>query len=248
MTPAWEPPGGPGRTVGGLLGVIAGETWRSTPSAGLAHVDPGEIGRATLTLCNSYVANRGTKVPVAVVAEHRSSIPPAWLLPVAIVRQGAVHRCQETMELAVAGGAHRGQIIWCVQYVELASRLLAGWPAAEAIRATTTEAVTTHPRPEASSDPLLDALRVGVWMLQQTGPVTDLLERLSGRVPPSVRAAALGLWGLRSGPDALPGVWHRCLPHAEECRLLAPALLRARTTGHAPAGLASPATAGVVEG
>lgn len=134
MSPAWEPPGGPTRAAGGLLGVAGGETWRG----GNGRVEPdGPVTTALVDLCHSYVARRGEGVPVEVAKRHDGVAGLGWLLAVAVVRDDERERVAETLELALAAGVALHELGACVRYVEIAARLFAGLPVEAAVEAAT---------------------------------------------------------------------------------------------------------------
>lgn len=256
MSAAWEPPGGPGRVVGGLLGVAGGETIaggcdhhsfgatspaEGQPGAGvpcecrLGHrCEPdGPVTAALVDLCHSYVARRGRGVPVDVAERHGGVAGPGWLLAVAVVRSSPRDLVADTLELAAAAGAPAHALGDYVAYVELAAGLLAGRPAMDAV-APVTERRVTHgaAEPQLCGESGVDALAAGTWALSQPGDVTQVLPTLAARTTPSVAAAAAGLLGLRDGCDAVPMRWQRRLRSAATCLALAPGLVRARCRDH----------------
>jgi hypothetical protein len=236
MSPAWEPPGGPTRAAGGLLGVAGGETWRD----GNGRVEPdGPVTTALVDLCHSYVARRGDGVPLEVAKRHDGVAGPAWLLAVAVVRDDERERVAETLELALAAGVALHDLGDCVSYVEMAARLFAGQPAEAVVEASTGRPVLPvgPGGPELCGESVADALAAGLWALCQTGGVADVVQALSGVAPPSVGAAAAGLVGLRDGGGAVPAHWHRRLRCSAACLALAPGLVRARCRTSAEDGV-----------
>jgi hypothetical protein len=150
----WQPPGGPSRAAGGLMGVAGGEAFaeqafgdRSFIAALLSgHGGPatgpgvfydyateGPVTRALLELADSYVLRRGHGVPVEVAERNEGLATPAWLLAVAITRSNSKELIADTLELANAAGVPSRALGDCVAYVELASGLFAGRPAVAAI-------------------------------------------------------------------------------------------------------------------
>jgi len=165
-TSEWQPPNGPSRAAGGLLGVAGGETfaeqaygdrtfiasllsgreWPSSPASpsgvsGVTYLYPhaadGPVTRALVELADSYVLRRGHGVPVDVAEKHEGVPTPAWLLAVAVVRSNSRELIADTLELANAAGVPSRSLGDCVAYVELAAGLFAGRPASAAIETAT---------------------------------------------------------------------------------------------------------------
>jgi hypothetical protein len=236
VSPAWEPPGGPRRVVGGLLGVAGGEelslAGRRT-RARCACTPDGPVTAALVDLCHTYVARRGRGVPVDVATRHDGVAGPAWLLAVAVVRSNPRQLVADTLELASAAGVPTRSLGEHVAYVELAAGLLAGDSSVSAI-----ERVTGGWLPVCGSEPQLcgessvDALSASMWALIQPGGLAEVVPTLADCATPSVGAAAAGLLGLRDGCDAVPVPWQRSLRAAATCVALAPGLVRARCQDH----------------
>jgi len=259
--PEWQPPGGPSRAAGGLIGVVGGESFAAQavgdptlisaipggPHPGTADPpdppdppDPdGPITRALVDLADSYVLRRGHGVPVDVAERHEGVATPAWMLAVAVVRSNSRELIADTLELANAAGVPSRSLGVCVAYVELAAGLFAGRPATAAIDSATRNGRRHCPAPTGrSSRPALcgegpvDALSAGLWALGQPGGIADVMPALAAITTPGVGAAAAGLLGLRDGCASMPAVWQRRLRSAPECLALAPGLVRARCRGH----------------
>jgi hypothetical protein len=253
--PEWQPPGGPSRAAGGLLGVAGGESFAArvagdrtlltatpgTPHPGTADPpDPdGPVTLALVELAGSYVLRRGHGVPVDVAERHEGVATPAWLLAVAVVRSNSRELIADTLELANAAGVPSRSLGDCVAYVELAAGLFAGRPARAAIESATRNGRRHRPAPAArSTHPALcgegpvDALAASLWALVQPGGVADVMPALAAITTPGVGAAAAGLLGLRDGCASMPATWQRRLRSAPDCLALAPGLVRARCRGH----------------
>ena len=232
MSPAWEPPGGPTRAAGGLLGVAGGETWREGKGNGRVEPD-GPVTTALLDLCHSYVARRGDGVPIEVARRHEGVAGTAWLLAIAVVRSQACSRIAETLELALAAGVGLHEVADCVTYVELAGHLFAGHPVEVAVEAATGRPATTSlgASPDLCGESVADSLVAGLWSLGACRGVADVVEHLAGVAPPGVTAAAAGLVGLRDGGGGVPAHWQRRLHCSAACLALAPGLVRARCRG-----------------
>lgn len=242
MMSDWEPPAGHARAVGAVLAAVAGETWHSEGFG-----PRGPVADALVDLARGYVAHKGEGVPVE-VAQRLDGVPaPAWLLPVAIVRPYSSQLAADALQLARASGVPGHALSPCVAYVELAGELFSGRSAADAI-----ESVTGEPAPRRSSvpalcgEPHLDALTAAVWAVGQPAGIDEVVAALAPLTPPSVRAAAAGLVGLRDGSSGMPDGWQRDLPDAEACAELAAELVGVRhhtylhpsprpTTGEHPA-------------
>jgi hypothetical protein len=224
VTSDWEPPAGHVRAAGGLLAAVAGESWH--PDGFRAG---GPVAAALLELASGYVSRNGGATPIE-VAQRQDGVPaPAWLLPVAIVRPFSNLLAADALQLARASGVPGHALSPCVTYVELAAELFAGRPATEAVEAITGEPVPRKaPTPALCGEPHLDALSTAVWALAQPEGVTELIPALVPITPPSVRAAAAALVGLRDGSNALPGHWHRDVPDAAACHTLAADLVGVR--------------------
>lgn len=255
----WQPPGGPSRVAGGLLGAAGGEAfaeqaygdrtfiaallsgraWPTVrPGVVYDYTGEGPVTQALLELASSYVLRRGHGVPVDVAERHEGVPTPAWLLPVAIVRSNSRELIADTLELANAAGVPSRALGDCVAYVELAAGLFAGRPAIAAIETATGHGVRKRSGPLIEHVPSLcgegpvDALTAGIWALSQPGGVADVMPALAAVTTPGVGAAAAGLLGLRDGCAAMPAHWQRQLRSAPDCLALAPGLVRARCRGH----------------
>lgn len=241
MLSTWEPPGSQGRVIGGLLGVLVGEGLHSSGGrASLGAVQP--MTAAVIDVAHGYVARRGLTAPVEVAQRHQGVGGLGWLLPVAVVRPDAPGRISDTLDLAGPAGVSWEQFGSCVAYVELASRVLAGWPPHEAAAGIVTSSVAASDGvPALHGDAAVDGLNVTVWALNRPMPLTDVVVRLRQFVPREVAAAACGVLGLHHGADAVPQRWQQRLRHVADCLALTPALLRVRG---APALEPTPASDG----
>lgn len=241
-TGAWEPPAGPGRVTGGLLGVLGAEG--STLARGARLMGAGPVGQALVDLANGFVASRG-ELPVEVARRHAGVDSPAWLLAVAVARPGVEDRLSDAVGLAAAAGFDEAAQAAAAAYVDVAGCLLASDP--ETVRqkvADTQRVVRELGLPEglvpASSSSVLspvgqpvgDALAVSLWALGQRDQLGQLVDVLADRVPAGVLAAVGGLVGLRDGADCLPGGWLPKLPGAGDVKAVVPALLRVRAFHH----------------
>jgi hypothetical protein len=233
----WEPPGGPSRAAGGLLGVAGGEAFAEQAYGDCTFAD-GPLTRALVELADSYVLRRGHGVPVDVAEKHEGVPTPAWLLAVAVVRSNSRELIADTLELANAAGVPSRALGDCVAYVELAAGLFAGRPAVAAIETATDDGRRHCTVPARQPAPLLcgegpvDALTAGIWALSQPGGLAEVMPALAAVTTPGVGAAAAGLLGLRDGGASMPAHWQRRLRSASECLALAPGLVRARCRGH----------------
>ena len=243
-----QPPGGPSRAAGGLLGVAGGETFATEASGNRTFIAPrrsdvpsfdGPVTRALVELADSYVLRRGHGVPVDVAERHEGVPTPAWLLAVAVVRSTSRELISDTLELANAAGVPSPSLGDCVAYVELAAGLFAGRPVAAAVDMATsggrrhcTPPVGGSSRPSLCGEGPVDALTAGIWALQQPGGIAEVIPALAEVTTPGVGAAAVGLLGLRDGCASMPGHWQRRLRSAPDCLALAPGLVRARCRGH----------------
>jgi hypothetical protein len=224
VTTDWEPPAGHVRAAGGLLAAAVGESWHPQ-----GFQPRGPVTAALIALATGYVSRNGDGAPIA-VADRQEGVPaPAWLLPVAIVRPFSNNLAADALQLARASGVPGHALSPCVTYVELAAELFAGRPATEAVEAITGEPVPRKaPTPALCGEPHLDALSTSVWALAQPEGVAELIPALAPITPPSVRAAAAALVGMRDGSNALPGHWSRDLPDATACLTLAADLVGVR--------------------
>lgn len=240
----WEPPAGLVRAAGGLLGVLGGESqgWAiqgCAPQDAIHRDSPhGPVAEALVDLAHGYVDQVGDvprAVPLDVAERHPGTTAPAWLLSVAVVRPARCDLVADTLELATAAGVPRHSLPACVAYVELAASLFAGVPVESAIRsavgASGLDRDGRRDEPPLCGESTVDALRAGVWALRQPGGLDDVLPTVGALSTPGVGAAVAGLLGLRDGCGALPPLWHRRSPRANECFALAPGLVRARGTG-----------------
>lgn len=216
--------------LGGLLGLLAGETSRRSGGWRLIG-EPPPVGAAAVDLAHGYVASRGETVPVAVARRHRGVPGVGWLLPVAIVRAGTPCLVSDTLTLADAADVPSNATESCLAYVELASRSLAGIAAHEIGRglASYPDAVG-EAEPPLSGDVAVDGVVASLWALAEAVPLTDALVLLRHTVPQEVIAAVGGVLGLHYGADAMPRRWRQRLPRAAESVALAPALMRTRAS------------------
>lgn len=245
---ACEPPWGPSRVAGGLLGVMGGEAdgWGSAADAidSLAPVSQGPVAGALVAIARDYIYRAGDGVPAEVARCHEGATAPGWLLTVAVVRPGQADLVADTLELATSAGVPRRSLGACVAYVELAAALFAAKPVERAVQAAAggmasvdllAVADPARAAPPLCGDSTADALSAGVWaLLQDTGSaeVMAVVRRMS---TPSVAAAVAGLIGLRDGCGALPYRWHQGEDCAAVCNGLAPGLVRSRRHGSARA-------------
>lgn len=220
------PPIGPSRVAGGLLGVLATAT-TAEPARGAQ----GSTAAAVADLAHAYIDNRGLGRPTDVAKRHTGVLPPAWLLPIAVVRPDASNLDDETLELAASAAVAEHSLPSCVTYVRMAAYLLAGHPAHDAIELATGTSYDPKERdfPQLTREPAHDALLVATWVLTVPGAIAAF----SSHAPPEVAAAAAGLVGLHIGIDGIPISWHRHLAATGVCIDLAYGLLRARRTAPA---------------
>lgn len=219
-----EPPAGHARAVGAVIGAIVGEAWHG---GGLG--PRGPVADALVDLARGYVAHQGEGVPVE-VAEGLDGVPaPAWLLPVAIARPYSSALASDSLQLAKASGVPGHALSPCVAYVELAGELFSGRAAADAVESVTGEPVPRRTSvPALCGEPHLDALTASVWAVGQAAGIDEVVAALAPLAPPSVRAAAAGLVGLRDGASGLPDGWQHDLPDAQACADLAAELVGVR--------------------
>jgi len=234
-----EPPRGPGRVTGGLLGVAGAEAWRGAPGGFEAG---GPVTAALLDLGRSYVTdedNLDAEAPLDVACRHQGVPATGWLLPVAVARAGG-DLVDDTLLLAAAAGATPDVLGACLTYVTLASELLDAQTVPVAIELATCKpiavAVAEATRPASGSQPTrprlcgigpIDAVNAGIWALTQPGyRLASLAASLAHWCEPWVAAAAAGLLGLRDGCAAVPAQWYRLVGAAQDCMDLAPELLR----------------------
>lgn len=226
----WEPPGGLSRVAGGLLGALGGEaaSW-SLPGRVVREPPNAPVAEALTAVAHGYVDNQG-RPPVGVTTALYGAPPPAWLLPVAVVRQDARQIAADTLELTTLAGVPSHLLAACVAYVELASMLLAGQDADHAVKATTglspSDAVPDLDRPSLCGESAIDAVSAGAWALLHPGGMAAVLPALLRNTTPGVTAAVTGLLGIRDGCGKLPPAWHRLSDGAADCFMLAPGLLR----------------------
>lgn len=133
VTGVWDPPRGPARITGGVLGVLAGEAWRG-PRGGWE--PPGPVSAALLGVCDYYAGE-----PVApdepYLVGHEGVPGLAWLLPVAVAQDEPVRQQGDVAQLAADGDLPAWELPACMTYVALAARLFAGAKAPDAIKAAT---------------------------------------------------------------------------------------------------------------
>lgn len=242
----WEPPWGPSRAAGGLLGVIGGEAdgWADTctarrfPSVWRRAVSPcGPVADALLDVARAYTESDGSGVPVEIAARHEGVAAPAWLLAVAVVRPRRADQVADTLELATAAGVPRRCLGACVAYVELAAGLYSGLSGPEAVRSGNVDlsgvADPGRAGPPLCGESTADALTAGAWALFQDAPADRVVATVSRNSTPGVGAAVAGLLGLRDGCGALPRGWHAGVESDAVCSGLVPRLVRARCNGAA---------------